>query len=373
MNSFTKTATGKLASVEHALDRLKLKLKAKFGNFEPIRILPFRGFGNRERIWLRGRVLEDSGLTGLDEDTNKLDNLMNMWRRYESDEIPGAKLELQFGDLVVPMTTDDEGYFDISVDLPASISVDSPWIEVDIVLLDSIADHQYPIRRKGLVLIPPEDAEFGVISDIDDTIVKTGATHFLRHLSTVLLNNAVSREPFTGVAPFYRALQKGPDGKGSNPIFYVSSSPWNIYDLLEDFMDIHDIPLGPIQLKDMGLDADKFIKAGHETYKVECIERIIATYPKLPFLLIGDSGQRDAYVYQQVVRKYPNRILAVYLRDLKPNQHNADFDAIEHELAKLGVPMLLAEDSLAAARHAVDQGWLTRAALTEIEQTVEST
>ena len=54
---------------------------------------------------------------------------------------------------------------------------------------------------------------------------------------TTFLNNARTRLPFAGVAEFYRSLQLGRNGKRNNPFFYVSSSPWNLYDLLKDFLD----------------------------------------------------------------------------------------------------------------------------------------
>ena len=65
-----------------------------------------------------------------------------------------------------------------------------------------------------------------------------------------LLHNAHTRLPFEGVAGFYQALQRGRDGEAYNPVFYVSNSPWNLYDLLEDFLDVHGIPRGPLLLRD---------------------------------------------------------------------------------------------------------------------------
>jgi hypothetical protein len=56
-------------------------------------------------------------------------------------------------------------------------------------------------------------------------------------------HNAHSRLPFAGVSEFYKSLQLGRNGKRNNPFFYVSSSPWNLYDLLIDFLDLNDIPL----------------------------------------------------------------------------------------------------------------------------------
>src|SRR5687768_17759104 len=87
------------------------------------------------------------------------------------------------------------------------------------------------VRSKGHVLVP-YGARFGVISDLDDTVVRSSATSVLKMACIVVRNNAHTRLPFEGVAAFYRALQLGPASESSNPIFYVSSSPWNSYDIL---------------------------------------------------------------------------------------------------------------------------------------------
>ena len=122
----------------------------------------------------------------------------------------------------------------------------------------------------------------------------------------VVFNNARTRLPFAGVSAFYKSLQLGRNGKRNNPFFYVSSSPWNMYDLLHDFLDINEIPQGPILLRDFGLEKDKLFRSDHMGHKYKEIENILLTYPELNFVLIGDSGQEDANIYREVVKNYPD-------------------------------------------------------------------
>ena len=91
---------------------------------------------------------------------------------------------------------------------------------------------------------------FGIISDIDDTVIRTDATSLLGTFRSTMLANARTRLPFPGVAALYRALH----GAGTNPLFYVSSSPWNIYDMLSDVLAIRGIPAGPLLLRNWGLE-----------------------------------------------------------------------------------------------------------------------
>lgn len=137
---------------------------------------------------------------------------------------------------------------------------------------------------------------------------------------TVFLNNAHSRLPFPGVSAFYNALLLGKNGKRNNPFFYVSSSPWNMYDLLKEFLDLNNIPEGPLLLRDFGLQDNKLINKGHQVHKTKEIVNILKMYPKLNFILIGDSGQQDAYIYKDIAKLYPDRILAIYIRDLEINK-----------------------------------------------------
>ena len=43
---------------------------------------------------------------------------------------------------------------------------------------------------------------------------------------------------------------------------------------------------------------------------------MLAFYPNLRFLLIGDNGQRDVSIYAKVVSDYPARVAAVFIRDV---------------------------------------------------------
>src|SRR5690606_27345865 len=145
-------------------------------------------------------------------------------------------------------------------------------------------------------------AEYGIISDIDDTIMRTGATSLLESGRNVLLNNAHTRIPFHGVSQFYKTLQLGRNGKRNNPFFYVSSSPWNNYDLLYHFLELNERPEGPLMNRDIGIDDSKLGHSEHMSHKYKEIENILIPYSKRNFILIGDSGQEDAAIYRDVVR-----------------------------------------------------------------------
>jgi phosphatidate phosphatase APP1 len=190
------------------------------------------------------------------------------------------------------------------------------------------------------VLTPPPGARFGVISDIDDTVLVSHAASPFRMALTALLNNARTRSPFPGVAAFYQSLQAGVRGDEHNPIFYVSSSPWNFYDLLVEFMQVNEIPAGPLLLRDYGRQNLRDI--GHRDHKRQAIDALLAAYPALPFVLMGDSGQEDPEIYASVVQDFPDRILGIHIRDVTPGsaRRRQEIAALAEGTAAAGAPLL---------------------------------
>jgi phosphatidate phosphatase APP1 len=211
-------------------------------------------------------------------------------------------------------------------------------------------------------VLVPRQAGFGVISDLDDTVVRSSATNVLKMAWIVLRNNAHTRLPFEGVATFYRALQLGPEGRALNPIFYVSSSPWNIYDVLEDFLNVHGVPPGPLFLKDWS----PTVLGKHREHKLGVIRKLLDTYEDLPFVLVGDSGEEDPEIYLQTVREYPRRIKAAYIRDVTSAERDAEVQAIADEARKLGTEVVPVPDTTAAAEHAASIGLITPEAVAAV-------
>jgi phosphatidate phosphatase APP1 len=222
----------------------------------------------------------------------------------------------------------------------------------------------------GRARIPGPRARFGVISDIDDTVLKTQATSTLAAARLTVFGNAHTRVPFGGVAPFYRGLVRGGDGASLNPVFYVSSSPWNLYDLLVDFLVHRDLPLGPLFLRDLGLDRERFIQGPHRAHKLEQIEEILGVHPHLPFVLVGDSGQHDPEIYREVVHRHPGRIRAIYIRDVGAPDRGAAVERVADGLSAHDVEMLLVKDTLAAAEHAADGGLVQGRVVGEVKGAV---
>ena len=347
---------------------LKLRLEEKLGLLDPIQVLVFRSFGTPDALHIRGRVRERKGVEGTTEESSTWQNIMDMLHRLDSDSIPGAHLRAHFQGREWDTRADEEGYFILDIDPEPPLP--PGWHEVEIELVESVGEPAQKVV-KVQVLIPSPDAEFAVISDLDDTVIKTKANELFQQLAIVFGQGARDRVPFPGIPTFYRALARGPDDEGHNPIFYVSRSGWNLYDLFQEFMDVNEIPIGPLFLSDLRIIEDKSPVMGSDRHKFDSIDTLLRTYPDLPFVLIGDSGQHDPELYQKVVKEHPGRVKAIYIHDVSPDRRDREVNEIAEALEAQGVTMVAAEDTLPIAEHAAEQGLISRNGLAEVREEVE--
>ncbi len=308
-------------------------------------ILPYLGYGTRSRIRLCGRVLADEGIAPARTVDGRWRNLVAFYKRLESDEVPGARLHAALDGVEAQARTNREGYFSVVLE---GLALKPGWHEVRLALISTPA-----VVGKARVLVPSPRARFGVISDIDDTVVLSNVRNKLKMVLALALSNARTRKPFTGVAAFYRALHAG-----LNPVFYVSKSPWNLYAPLVEFLAFQGLPPGPLMLRDFGLRMSKH-------HKTEAIEEILGTYPRLPFVLIGDSGEQDPEIYSDIVGRFPGRIRAIYIRSVDASRIAAVGRLIE-KVRPSGAQLVLAPDSEFAAAHAAAEGLIQPSDLREV-------
>ena len=351
---------------EKLIDDVIFKIRKKLKWNSPVVIIPYRSYGTRTNIYITGRVLENKLIKPSDDKESSFKNLSNMYKRFQSNEVPKVTLEVVYHDKTYQIITDNEGYFTLNFSPVGQPNIHTLWHPVTLRIKYSPIpweDQEYIAE----VLVPPVDAEYGIISDIDDTVIQTSATKFLAMAKTVFLNNAHSRLPFPGVSAFYNALLLGKNGKRNNPFFYVSSSPWNMYDLLKEFLDLNKIPEGPLLLRDIGLQDNKIINKGHQAHKTKEIVNILKMYPNLNFVLIGDSGQQDAFIYNDIATLYPDRILAIYIRDLGIKMSSRKINDLIAISKKENIQITLTKNAEQAAKHAAEKGLIFVEAIADIE------
>ena len=332
------------------INRLVEKLDSK----DPLIILPYRGYANSKRIFLKGRVLEDENVFNGKTDS-EIQNIINSFKRFETDEIPNANVRITVAKQSFECQTDAEGYFvlDKKWQSPTKKSKNN-WLDAKVELLFPTKTSNKRIAAKGEIYLPSKNADYGIITDIDDTILQTHVTSLfkLRMLYATMFKNAHQRLPMEGMVKLFKTFVEGGNGKRENPIFYLSHSPWNIYDLLAEFLRIQKFPKGPLLLRDFGVTPS----GEYSNHKTNLIAHIIKTYPKLPFILLGDSAEHDADFYIDVAKKFPKRIKAIYIRQTR-NTKNAK--RIKKLIEKnTTVPAILIHSSGDIHKHGLENGIL---------------
>ena len=122
--------------------------------------------------------------------------------------------------------------------------------------------------------------------------------------------------------------------------------------MLEEFLSLNGLPNGPILLRDFGIPYQEH-PGNYKGHKHSSIVRILNTYPELPFILIGDSGEKDAYIYWAVAQEFPGRIAATYIRDVRSGRRAR---RIARFIEKTGADIQMVQDYTQAAGDAARRG-----------------
>ena len=326
---------------------------------DPLQIIAFQSYGTHSHLYVLGRALEDE-IINL-EDKSLWSLIINTWKRFETDEIKHVWINVRLPNGKIFKTkTDNHGYFkiDAQVDGLDKMANAEGWVPYEVSYLDTNCKRKIQNNNcfKGELLIASTDAEYGVISDVDDTILHTGVTSYLkwRVIINTVFRHAKNRLPLKGASEFYHMLHLGSSGNSFNPIFYVSHSPWNLYRYLDLFLKQNNFPKGPILLRSFATIFRR--KKGEKPQKQKEIINLLNTYPNLSFILIGDSGEHDPDIYIEIAKTFPNRIKAIYLRSVK---HKKKIRRVKTLLENYtSTPALLVESSDQAIAHAKANGFI---------------
>lgn len=287
---------------------------------------PYFGYATPDGFVLRARVLTALRRATSDPSASRIINLRQMAGLFLTDEVAGVQVTASGRQGV----SDGEGYVEMLVPADGGPG----WAEIEMTIVGQDAGKPCPVR------VPGPGARRLVISDIDDTVIRTGAHSLATNLWTTFTGSALTREVFRDSAGL---LTQGVAG-GDSPVFYVSSSPWNLHAFLDRLLARDGVPRGPMFLRDLGLSGS----SGHGDHKGAAIDRILAAVPGLPVYLLGDTGQEDAAIYRAAAARHPGRVAGVALREPAPGVGADDAEDIA-ALEAAGVAVHHAEGLAGAA------------------------
>ena len=227
------------------------------------------------------------------------------WRSFATTPVINAIVRIEVGDDVHETRTDRSGYIDCRV----KGNLEPGWARVRL-MTEGAQPAEAPIR-----VVDP-GVRFGVVSDIDDTVMVTALPRPLLAAWNTFVLDEHARMAVPGMAVLYERLVTANPG---TPVFYLSTGAWNVAPTLSRFLSRHLYPAGPLLLTDWGPTADRFFRSGQE-HKRNTLARLATEFPDIKWLLIGDDGQHDQEIYSEFAHNHPENVAAVAIRRLSPTQ-----------------------------------------------------
>lgn len=331
---------------------LKIKLMQWLRLSNSLTVKLYHGYGYQQRLFIPGHVFALSAMPRKKYRNKLLVNLFSLIRLFIVKPVAGAQVQLRWDDKIIKTETDRDGFF--KFEWVSKKNLAFGWHEVLVDLLN--VQNKIITTSNGFIFIP-HATQYGFISDIDDTFLISHSSAIFKRLRVLFTNNARSRKPFEGVVEHYKLLAQAktkPDEP--NPFFYVSSSEWNLYDYIVEFTRVNELPRGVFLLNSLKRITELF-KTGKNNHegKFTRIVRILESFPKQKFILLGDSSQQDPYIYASLVEHFPGRIHAVYIRDIYEKNRQKVREALR-KLDNTGVAYCFFAHSSEAIAHSKSIG-----------------
>ncbi len=321
------------ARVELFLDRGAEKLFRLLGWNE--RVIGYTGYASEDAARLLGRVVLSPAwsTTQIGKATEEFLRRRG-WRNFFTAPCVHARYCVKFGDTEASGTTDRGGYVDHRL---RDHHLEPGWHTADICSEESES-------AKVAVRVVPRNASFGIVSDIDDTVLFTWLPRPFIAAWNSFMRTEAARQAIPGMAVLYRDLLAAHPGA---PLIYVSTGAWNTHGFLRRFLHRHRYPPGPMLLTDWGPTNTGWFRSGPD-HKRGALLQLSVDFPDIAWLLVGDDGQHDPEVYGEFARRNPDRTRAIAIRTLTPAEQLLSHGTAEprepdpHEVG--GVPIVRAPD-----------------------------
>jgi phosphatidate phosphatase APP1 len=295
-------------------------------------VVPHTGYGSTGWIRILGRALLVKEPAGRRSEPTGARG----WRNFISVPIADASVRVDAAGSSHTVSTDYGGIIDgiVEVELPPG------WHSVGLSVEDS------EIATANVFVVDPK-LRFGMVSDIDDTVMVTALPRpFLAAWHTFVVNEH-ARATTPGMPVLYERLTSRNPGA---PVVYLSTGAWNVAPTLTRFLSRNLYPAGPLLLTDWGPTADRLFRSGRE-HKRTMLARLAEEFPSIRWLLFGDDGQHDEEIYADFVRQHPDKVAAVCIRQLTPGEAVLAGSSLREKAPSTGspVPWLYASDGAGLA------------------------
>lgn len=379
------------SSVGEASSRILARALEEWG-FIP-GIVGFGGHGSTRRARILGRVIMERTA-----DQRSWLAERRGWRQFFDAQVPRQPVLVTVGRQRRITFADRGGYIDLTIEGHGlTPGWHDAWIQVlhegdlhalgigegeslttqDALRLSGQTGHGSQRIRAGKPVcvslrIAGDNEKFGVVSDIDDTVMVTMLPRLLTAARHSFVDRMSSREAVPGMAGFLTCLADmahrqasantqalhrqasaestvpqasthtqatHPQTKGKQtpvtsadpqnsqtsadsqhgalhaPLIYLSTGAWNVVPALRDFLGRLNYPRGGFLMTDFGPSNTGWFRSGFEHKRRE-LRRLARMFPSMKWYLVGDDGQRDPEIYAEFAREHPENVAGIAIRSL---------------------------------------------------------
>lgn len=227
------------------------------------------------------------------------------WQSFTSVPVRNSEVQVRIGDASYTLHADAGGLVDVVLEC----SLEPGWHTITLTAPGSV-----PAEARIQVVDPA--TTFGIVSDIDDTVMVTALPRPLLALWNTLVLSERARTPTPGMSVLYdRVLAHNP----GTPLVYLSTGAWNVAPALTRFLARNLYPDGTLLLTDWGPAKQHWFRSGRD-HKRNNLARLAQEFPHIRWLLVGDDGQHDPEIYAEFARSHPAQTAAIAIRQLSPSE-----------------------------------------------------
>ena len=264
-------------------------------------VIGYTGYGSTSWVRLLARVL----LTRNDRLPSGEPSGARGWRSFTSVPVENAAVDVVLGEQTFSVRADHSGIVDAVID----VDLEPGWHTAEVSSEGSIP------ARSSIYVVDPE-VRFGIVSDIDDTVMVTALPRPMLAAWHTFVVNEHARATTPGMPVLYERLVTAHE---RTPVVYLSTGAWNVAPTLTRFLSRNLYPKGALLLTDWGPTADRWFRSGQE-HKANSLKRLAQEFPQIRWLLIGDDGQHDPSIYAEFAASHPDQVAAVCIRQLTPGE-----------------------------------------------------
>lgn len=270
-------------------------------------------YGNAYQLFIQGRMLYKKKFTIVKKDDKWFHNLYRRVRQIKSNDIPKTKIIATIKEQTFETLSDSEGYFEFSITLTQALTTGYENIELQII------NNKHKHHTMATIVDYNSEGITGILSDFDDTVIISDITSWFSMARLIVFKNYKQRKIIAKMAEHYKKILSQNPSYAPSMLFFLSGSPQQLFHPIENFLTYHHFPKHLLFLKKIeGENQDPLFD--QFAYKVEKIERIMELYPNVKWIMFGDSGEKDKQIYSAITQKYPDKINAFYIRDVKNSE-----------------------------------------------------